>query len=52
MKLFLTILFWGTITVYCFGHFVMWALPFLASPFVALFALIAIVAGAGRSASR
>lgn len=52
MKLLLTVLFWGTITVYCLFHFVAWALPFMASPFIALFALIAIAAGAGRSSFR
>lgn len=52
MKTLITLLFWGTITVYCFGHFIMWAVPILASPFVALFAIVAIMAGVGRSTSR
>lgn len=52
MKLFLTVLFWGTITVYCLGYFINWALPFVASPFVALVTLIAIAAGVGKSSSR
>lgn len=52
MKALITFLFWGTITAYCLWQFAIWALPWLASPFIALFALLAIVSGAARSTAR
>jgi hypothetical protein len=52
LKNLLTLLFWGTITVYGLSHFVIWAFPFLASPFVTLLTLLAIMAGASRSSSK
>ena len=52
MKSLITLLFWGTLFVVCFYHFIVWSVPFVASPFVALLALIAIALGAGRSSSQ